>query len=87
MNLNEVVVIEELSEEVRHSSLQMHYGLIGWYTQINDPIVESHILLHNGLLVITLLFFVVVLAATAILCCLVEHNSRGVLDLEWKHGS
>ena len=86
VDLDEIIIVEELSEEVGHAGLQVHDGLVRWHSQINYSIVESDILLHDCCLGFVLTLLVIVLGS-AILGRLVQDDSRSVLNLEWQHRS
>ena len=84
MDLNEAVVEHEFSVDLADAGLKSEDGLVGWHTQINDTVVETNILTHNGHLVfLTLLFFLV--ATSTALSLLIQHQARRVFDLERKN--
>jgi hypothetical protein len=50
MDLSEAVLVHELSEELRHTGLQLHESVVGGNAQIDDAIVQAHILAYDRLL-------------------------------------
>lgn len=85
VDLNEVILEHELSVEAADARLKLEDSLVGWHSQVDDSIVQSDILLHNGELGSSVLG---ILIWTAIhLSGLVGHESTGIVNLERKNWS
>lgn len=86
MDFNKVIIVHELSEKCADSGLEFHDSLIGWYTQINDPVVQSNILFDNHCFWFVLSFLLSFIRVIwGKFSFLVQDWPRGILNLEWKH--
>ena len=83
MDLNEVILEHELTVDSADTGLQTENSLVGWHTKVNDSIVEADVLSDDGHL--TVLGFLITTTLSA-LGLLVEHLSRGILNLEGQVG-
>lgn len=75
VNFDKVLGIEELSEEEADGGLESHKSLIGWYSQIDNSIVQSHILIHNCVFVAFFYFFTL---ATFLFFFLILNSSASI---------
>lgn len=89
MDLSKVFRVEEVPIEFANSRLNAHDCLVSWHSQIDDPVVESHVLLHDSLLLLPLflLFRLCAGHGARIFESLVFDASTGVSNLEGKHRS
>ena len=79
MNLNEVILIHELTVNCANSRLQSEDGLVRGHTQINDTIVEADILSDDRHRLFLLLF---IDGYRSCLGLLVKDLPTGILNLE-----
>jgi hypothetical protein len=84
VDFNEIFGEQEFTVKLADTRLESEYGLIGRYTQINDPIVETGVLLHNGLFVAFLCLLIGV--NVTIFGSLVGDSSGSIFNLEWQNG-
>jgi hypothetical protein len=80
VNLNEIILDHEVSVKFADSRLKLKNGLIGWYSQVDDSVVKSDILLDNSTFGFTV-------SIATILSSLVSAKSACIINLEWKHRS
>jgi hypothetical protein len=85
VDFDEIFGNQEFTEKLANTGLESENGLIGGYTQINDPVVKTGILLHNCLLISTFLGLFVGVSVT-IFGSLVGDSSGSVFNLEWQDG-
>lgn len=82
VDFDEVLGVEELSEEHADCGLESHESLVGWHSQIDNSIVQSHILIHNCVFVAFFLFFSL---STFLFIFLILYSSASIFKLEWEN--
>lgn len=84
MDLNKVIVEHELSVDLAETGLEAEDSLVCWNTKINDTVVKTHILAHDGHSGSIFLFFFVSWLSSFAFCFLIENLSACIFDLERK---
>jgi hypothetical protein len=57
MDLNESIIKHEFSVKSADTGLKLEDGVVSWYSEINNSIVKSDVLLDNNTLVFLLLLW------------------------------
>ena len=86
MYLNEVILKHELAVDPANTGLKSEDSLVCWYAQIDDTVVESHVLSDNRHSILTLLFSFLIRTCGPTFSFLIEYLTAGVLKLEWQDG-
>ena len=82
MDLNKVIVEHKLAVNLTNARLKAENGLVRRYAQINDTIVESHILIHDSLSIAILFLLLTCCWSFLHFSFLVKDLSASILNLE-----
>ena len=82
MYLNEVVLKHELAVNPTNTGLKSEDGLVCRHAQIDDTVVESHVLSNNGHSILTLFFTFLIRSCGPTFSFLIEYLATSILNLE-----
>lgn len=86
MDLSEVLGVEEIAEQLAHSRLEAHEGLVGGDSQVDDAVVETHILTDIGSLLLFTCTSLDLGLIEVLFLFLIFNSLSSIFNLEGEHG-